>query len=84
MVEQITDMENTLSSVSFPSHGSIYLKDDLRSLTGNVDDIKANGVPNEALGRFTIGPLPSAELWEGNRGEMDLDRGPCMKPPYLN
>ncbi|KAL2849691.1 kinase-like domain-containing protein [Aspergillus pseudodeflectus] len=76
MVEQITDMENTLSSVSFPSHGSVYLKDDLRSLTGNADDISANGVPDEALSRFTIGPLTSAELWEGNRGEMDLDRGP--------
>jgi hypothetical protein len=78
MVEQITDMENTLSSVSFPSHGSVYLKDDLRSLAGVADDISADGVPDEALSRFTIGQLTSAELWEGNRGEMDLDRGPCM------
>ncbi|KAL3443391.1 phosphotransferase enzyme family protein [Aspergillus insuetus] len=76
MVEQITDMENTLKSVSFASHGALYLKDDLRSLTGNVDDISAEGVHDEVLSRFTIGPLTSSELWEGNRGEMDLDRGP--------
>jgi hypothetical protein len=80
MVEQITNMENTLSSLSFSSHGSLYLKDDLRTLTGNVDDISAEGVPDEVLCRFTIGPRTSSELWEGNRGEMDLDRGPCMNP----
>ncbi|KAL2852073.1 phosphotransferase enzyme family protein, partial [Aspergillus pseudoustus] len=76
MVQQITDMENTLASISFPSHGSVYLKDDLRSLEGIADSLEADGAVTEELSRYAIGPLTSPELWEGSRREMDLDRGP--------
>ncbi|KAL2808319.1 phosphotransferase enzyme family protein [Aspergillus granulosus] len=80
MIQQITHLENTLTSISFPSHGCIYFKDDLRLLTGKADDIDIGGAVAQDLSRFAIGPLSSPELWEGTRGEMDLDRGPWSEP----
>lgn len=78
LVAQIVDMENKLTTISFPRHGCIYFKDDLRALTGKSEEgINVDSPDDASLSRFSIGPLTSAELWEGSRGGMKLDRGPC-------
>ncbi|PWY87091.1 hypothetical protein BO94DRAFT_492389 [Aspergillus sclerotioniger CBS 115572] len=77
LITQIVDMENTLTTVSFPRHGCIYFKDDLRSLTGKAEDIDGD---SECLARYSIGLLTSAELWDHGRSEMTLDRGPWLNP----
>lgn len=71
LVTQIMDMENTLTTMQFPRHGCIYFKDDLRSLIGKSEDTNVDSsTAVEALNRFSIGPLASAELWEDSRREM--------------
>ncbi|OJJ37932.1 hypothetical protein ASPWEDRAFT_39644 [Aspergillus wentii DTO 134E9] len=75
LIMQIADIENTLTNISFPRHGSIYFKDDLRELVGHAEHIDMDN-SSEDLQHFSIGPLTSAELWNGGRGDMKLDRGP--------
>ncbi|KAH8434269.1 aminoglycoside phosphotransferase family protein [Aspergillus melleus] len=80
VITQIVDMENTLTAVSFPKHGCIYFKDDLRSLTGKAEDINIDSSNAESLSRFSVGPLTSAELWEESIRELQLERGPWLDP----
>ncbi|PIG82196.1 hypothetical protein AARAC_000158 [Aspergillus arachidicola] len=74
LIKQVVDMENKLITIAFPWHGCIYYKDDLRSLTGDAKPLTVDSVAPEALERFAIGPLTSAELWTGARKDMALDR----------
>ncbi|PKY04219.1 hypothetical protein P168DRAFT_297132 [Aspergillus campestris IBT 28561] len=80
LVAQIVDVENRLAAIPFPKHGCIYFKDDLRALTGRCEDIGVDTSGAGLLGRFAIGPLTSAELWEGSREGMILDCGPWLDP----
>ncbi|OGM39419.1 hypothetical protein ABOM_012117 [Aspergillus bombycis] len=80
LIRQIVDIEDRLTTISFPRHGCIYFKDDLRSLAGYAEDIKIESAATESLERFSIGPLTSSELWEGTRRNMRLDRGPWCDP----
>ena len=73
----MADLENTLTTIRFSKHGCIYFKGDLRSLTGDAEDLNIDSAP-EAIRRFSIGPLTSAKLWKGTRKDMELDRGPCQ------
>jgi hypothetical protein len=74
LIRQVADIENTLANITFPKHGSIYFKEDLHSLTGDAEDLN---VDSTTLKCFSIGPLTTAELWNNNRKDMELDRGPC-------
>lgn len=78
LIRQVVDIENKLTGITFPKHGSVYFKENLRSLTGNADDINLDST---IFGRFSIGPLTTSELWNGTRKYMGLDRGPCE---YIN
>ncbi|KAE8408302.1 phosphotransferase enzyme family protein [Aspergillus pseudonomiae] len=80
LIRQIVDIENRLTTISFPQHGCIYFKDDLRALTGDAEDINIESAAAESLSRFAIGPLTSTELWEGARRDMRLDRGTWHDP----
>ncbi|KAB8208105.1 phosphotransferase family protein [Aspergillus parasiticus] len=80
LIKQVVDMENKLITIAFPWHGCIYYKDDLLSLTGDAKALTVDSVAPEALERFAIGPLTSAELWTGARKDMKLDRGPWRNP----
>lgn len=72
LITQIVDIERQLASMTFPFHGCVYFKGDLRSWTGTPEmDTPAS------LHRFAIGPLTSTDLWTGSRPDMELDRGPC-------
>ncbi|RAK81773.1 uncharacterized protein BO72DRAFT_482937 [Aspergillus fijiensis CBS 313.89] len=76
LIEQVVDLENKLTTTTFPKHGCIYFKEDLRSLTGRVEKPNDDSSADEVLQRFAIGPLTSPALWNGTRGDMELDRGP--------
>ncbi|KAL2815183.1 phosphotransferase enzyme family protein [Aspergillus granulosus] len=80
LITQVIDMENKLTAIRFPKHGSIYFKEDLHSLTGEVEAIEVDSVAPGCLSRFSIGPLTSSELWKNGRSEIDLDRGPWLDP----
>ncbi|KAG2418684.1 hypothetical protein HFD88_001785 [Aspergillus terreus] len=75
LITQIVDIERQLASMTFPFHGCIYFKVDLRSWTGTP----AVDTP-ASLHRFAIGPLTSMDLWAGPRPDMELDRGPWRTP----
>ncbi|GAB1217168.1 hypothetical protein ATERTT37_006393 [Aspergillus terreus] len=72
LITQIVDIERQLTSMTFPFHGCVYFKGDLRSWTGTPE----MHTP-ASLHRFAIGPLTSTDLWTGPRPDMELDRGPC-------
>lgn len=77
LIRQVVDMENTLTTISFPRHGCIYFKDDLQLLAGEAENIYVESSTPQSLDRFSIGPLTFAELWDNGRKDMKLDRGPC-------
>lgn len=78
LIRQITDIENSLSSIEFSTHGCIYFKEDLPVDTKSDGRVLLNSsISRDILDRFAIGPLTTAELWKSGRGDMDLDRGPC-------
>lgn len=79
LITRVVELENKLAGVTFDTHGCIYFKDDLRSLTGEAKEIRAAHVTSEALERYSIGPLTSNELWKRIRRNMFLDRGPCKE-----
>ncbi|CRG83673.1 hypothetical protein PISL3812_01028 [Talaromyces islandicus] len=76
-IRQVADVENTLTSISFPKHGSVYFKDDLRSLTGDAEDLN---IDPTTLKCFSIGPLTTTELCNNARKDMELERGPWQDP----
>lgn len=75
-IDQVVDMENRLTGITFDSHGCIYFMEDLRKL---IDETGVDIAPlgPGSLKHFSMGPLTSRELWEGARRDMKLDRGPC-------
>ena len=77
LVAQVAEMENSLTTITFPKHGCIYFKEDLDFLTGNTEDLDIDLADTEALKRLSIVPLTAAELWTDTRRDMELDRGPC-------
>jgi hypothetical protein len=86
MMSQLVDFEVRLTSVSFPKHGCLYYMADLESrgfktesLTGAIQSNNFLGkeVDTSILPMLAIGPLTQAKLWEGERAEMRLARGPC-------
>jgi hypothetical protein len=83
LVTQLVDLEAKLASVSFNMHGCIYYKADLeangvlaKGLEATLSDV-GNSPLELDVENFAFGPLTRAELWEGDRATMALDRGPC-------
>lgn len=74
LITQVVDIEKALMKIPFSKLGSVYFKEDLRSLAGNAQDLE--GI-SEYLERFAIGPLTSTDLWTDAGKDMKIDRGPC-------
>ncbi|KAK2748573.1 hypothetical protein FQN57_000708 [Myotisia sp. PD_48] len=74
LIREVTDIEKKLTTVTFPKHGCIYFKDDLRSLIGHAEDLNMDTPASDALDCFSIGPLTSTDLWTGVRRDMKLDQ----------
>lgn len=83
MIEQIADIEHSLTTIKFSKHGCLYFKEDLPvSFRRDHDTLLVESLGQSAnLHRYTIGPLSNAELWCSGREDMGLDRGPC-KPKF--
>ncbi|KAH7347080.1 hypothetical protein BKA66DRAFT_310497 [Pyrenochaeta sp. MPI-SDFR-AT-0127] len=77
IVEQVVDIDSSLTALQFESHGSIYFKEDLQRLSGNAETVKfTTDQPGLNLDPYAMGPLTKAELWVSGREQMNLDRGP--------
>jgi hypothetical protein len=67
IVSAVADFQAKLSTIDMHHIGSLYY-------TGDVKPYKLiQGQPN----RFCIGPVASIKFWEGERTQLDVDRGPC-------
>lgn len=81
IIDQIVDIDNSLSAASFERHGCIYFKEDLQRLTGYADAIQfAFNGSKITMEEYAMGPLTTAELWNNGRNRFDTDRGPWKKP----
>ena len=79
VIRQIVDIEARLFSARFPKHGSLYYKEDLeKNFRDNNKNVANDG--NLLADRFCIGPAATRPFWTEERGQMSLDRGPCLFP----
>lgn len=70
IMTQILEWETRLMSLEFPASGSLYYTKDLPFGRRTTLD-GPNGMA------FCIGPISHYSWWHGERGIMDIDRGPC-------
>lgn len=83
LVSDLVEFETKLASISFKNHGCIYYKADLEDNGMHTQDIDAifsasgERLDCSILAKLAFGPLTQARLWEGERAQMTLDRGPC-------
>ncbi|PYH31436.1 uncharacterized protein BO87DRAFT_409003 [Aspergillus neoniger CBS 115656] len=74
IMTQIVEWETRLMSLEFPASGSLYYSKDLPSeKRTKLDD--PNGMA------FCIGPIAHYSWWQGERGIMNIDRGPWPSSP---
>jgi aminoglycoside phosphotransferase (APT) family kinase protein len=66
---QIVKLEAKLFSIELPASGSIYYARDLSPGTPKID------LPGSD-GELCIGPYAALRWWFGERGDLDVDRGP--------
>ncbi|PKY06504.1 kinase-like protein [Aspergillus campestris IBT 28561] len=69
VMRQVVELETRLMALDFPACGSIYFRSEL---------------PAEEMfplsGEFCIGPMAHYSWWRGERGDLDIDRGPWPSP----
>ncbi|KAF1917508.1 kinase-like domain-containing protein [Ampelomyces quisqualis] len=66
---QIVQLETKLFMMDLPASGSIYYARDLPPSTPKID------IPGSDIG-LCIGPYAALRWWFGERGDLDIDRGP--------
>jgi hypothetical protein len=69
VLHDIVKLETKLFSIELPASGSIYYAHDLKSETPAVS---ISGVDSQ----FCVGPYAGHRWWFGERGNIELDRGP--------
>lgn len=80
VIEQIVEIESRLFSARFSKHGSLYYKEDLEQEIRQNNSNEQNGV-NLLPENFGIGPTANRSFWSEERGQMTIDRGPCLFSP---
>ncbi|KAF1997562.1 hypothetical protein P154DRAFT_547352 [Amniculicola lignicola CBS 123094] len=70
---QIVKLEAKLFTIELPASGSIYYTRDLSPGTPKID------IPGSD-GELCIGPYAALRWWFGERGDLDIDRGPHKDP----
>ncbi len=78
-IKQDAEIETRLFSARFPEHGSLYYKENLEEEVREKESIQQNSV-DLLSDRFGIGPIVHRLFWMEQRGQMTLDRGPCLFP----
>lgn len=71
VILQIVQLEAKLFSINLPASGSIYYA---RDLSVDIPRIEIPG-SNDGL---CVGPYAALRWWFGERGDLDIDRGPRM------
>lgn len=69
VLHQIVRLETKLFTIDLPASGSIYYARDLSPSTPKID------IPGSD-GGLCIGPYAALRWWFGERGDLDIDRGP--------
>lgn len=70
VMKQVVELEAKLMALELPAFGSIYYQRDLPTE-------RSVPLPDEAGTGFCIGPMAHWSWWNGGRGALDIDRGPC-------
>lgn len=71
VMTQLVQEEKKLFSFQFPGFGSLYHSHDIQ---GDPH------IPLQVQG-YCIGPVAKRLFWHGERGQMNIDRGPCRPTP---
>jgi hypothetical protein len=66
---KIVELETKLFTINLPASGSIYYARDLSPGTPRIDI-------HGSTDGFCIGPYAALRWWFGERGDLDIDRGP--------
>lgn len=79
IIQQIVEIETKLFSTVFPMYGSLYYKEDAE------EKFRKHQPYNQGDGdlmwdKFCVGPIATRPFWMEGRGQMALDRGPCLFP----
>lgn len=69
VLHQIVKLEAKLFTIDLPASGSIYYAHDLSPMTPKVNISGSDG-------ELCIGPYAALRWWFGERGNLDIDRGP--------
>lgn len=89
LMADVVVMESRLASVTFPKHGCLYFRVDLERRGLPAESLAPELLDTSRLGReldpsivhqYALGPLTDTLLWQDERAEMDLDRGPWADP----
>lgn len=71
VVRQLTQLESSMMSLSFPAGGSLYFTKDLEKVSPGLGILLEDE-------RFCIGPDTRLTLWYGRRSTFDVNRGPYL------
>lgn len=78
LVKSLVEIERRLASTIFAGYGSLYHKDAIPSSTSMTSLVEMD---QEATREFVLGPTTERSFWEGEKRELEIDRGPCMTTP---
>lgn len=77
VVREWVDIEARLLAPISGGYGSVFYRGDIDQAVSR--DIMVDGTRQD---RFVLGPSVSTTFWEGERRDMDIDRGPCESPAF--
>ncbi|KAF1963490.1 kinase-like protein [Byssothecium circinans] len=73
---QVVELETKLFNINLPGSGSIYHARDLSPDTPRMEI----DIPGSVEDGLCIGPYAALRWWFGERGDLDIDRGPHTDP----
>jgi len=73
--EHINSVNQKFLNNPLSSYGIIFYKKDIGTLPH--EPLWPDGRQDKASEEFVIGPMMSEDFWRGERGTMNVDRGPC-------
>lgn len=78
VVREWVGIESSLLAPISGGYGSVFYRDDIDQTLSR--DILVDGTRQD---RFVVGPSVSPDFWEGERRDMDIDRGPCESAAFV-
>jgi len=75
IVQQLLDFDASYVGAGFPMYGSLYYARDLPGVRPD-QIVRQQGIATA----FAIGPTVDRVYFDDGRGEVEMDRGPCIVP----